>query len=115
MWEKLREIEGQVGDRYLTHPSEDEYWSSLPKGRGVSESSYTQASEDSSETSEDCLTQGMMDIPINDSKGHPDSGYSQSAGYSSDGSILDGSKHKKNNGSAFDPIENTKMLKVTTV
>lgn len=109
-------MESQVGERYLTHPSEDEYWSSLPKGRGVSESSYTQASEDSSETSEDCLTlAGLTDIPISGSKGHPDSGYSQSAGYSSDGSILDGSKHRKNNGSAFDPIENTKMLKVTTV
>ena len=115
MWEKLREIEKQVGERYLTHPSEDKYWCSLPKGRGVSESSYTQASEDSSETSEECLAQtGLIDIPINGSNRHPDSGYSQSAGYSSDGSILDGNKHKKN-GSAFGQIENSKTIKITTV
>ncbi|KAI6657597.1 Serine/threonine-protein kinase D1 [Oopsacas minuta] len=115
MWERLREIERQVGERYLTHPTDDKYWSSLPKTRGVSESSYTQASEDSSETSEDLTQPRLMDLPLNGSNRHPDSGYSQSAGYSSDGSILDGSKHKKNNGSAFDPIDNSKMLKVTTV
>ena len=112
MWDKLREIERQVGQRYLTHESEDVYWKSLPKYRGASESSYTQASEDSSETSEECLNGSLIDIPINDK--HIDSGYSQSAGYSSDGSLLDGSKHKRN-GSSFDTNEPSHTLKVTTV